>query len=166
MNLIEKFENKPFQDVGTFNAIFAKTPILGEDARSEVRIGRLINGDLREVFVNDKKLFLNLNQKIKKVIKKRIQKKASKLRREEVLEEGNQLSSIFKKLSAYDFFVFSAIKEVRVFYGVGDLAQELKLCRRTAQSIIKKLERLNLVNSEKIVHNGVVLNKLTIDEGV
>jgi hypothetical protein len=65
MNLIELFESKPFQDVGTFNSIFYTTPILGENYALEVEIGEY-TAQGRKVQVGAKVFYLDLNMSLVK----------------------------------------------------------------------------------------------------
>lgn len=162
MNLIEKFENKPFQNVGTFNSIFVRTPILNKDANTPVRIGRLESGDFRQVFVGSELILLKLNQK-QKPLKKQVIKKQGKLKIEKVSDRDN-LPSIFKKLTPQQFMVYYAIKLKKVFYGTKELNEELNLCTRTISNCIKHLKKLNYVKSQKVNVDGLIINKIEFVE--
>lgn len=159
MNLIEKFENMPFQDVGTFNSIFNQSPLIGYDFSLEVEIGDISFDNKRKVKVGNDVLFLDLTQKSVKEIKK-IKKVSSKrkLRRSE--KTIKILPEIFTSLTSTQFLIYSAIKEAGEFDGVEELSRTLKITNKTIILNLKKLISLGYVKKELVVCNSGSYNKL------
>jgi DNA-binding MarR family transcriptional regulator len=148
MNLIEKFENMPFQDVGTFNSIFKNSPILGFDFSTEVEIGNLTPDNQRRVKVGENVLFLDLTQKSRVEIK-RVEKAKRKLQKVS-LSKPKTLPAIYSMLTPTEFMVYLAIKELGEVDGVTTLAKILPMTTKTISNCLVKLSRLGLVQKKKV----------------
>jgi hypothetical protein len=141
MNLIELFESKPFQDVGTFNSVFRRTPILGFALDLEVEIGAMTPMG-RRLKIGDAEIILNLA----------IDDKGQKLKVAEVRKDKFQkpekiktLAKIYKELNPSEFMIYSAIKDLGVVYGITDLAASLNMSRKTIFNNLKTLQEKNIV---------------------
>lgn len=133
MNLIEVFESKPFQDVGTFNAIFKDTPILGFPFTEEVRLKELVPGKGRRILVAGQELFIELNAAVKTPPKKErrvseIARKSRSNRKQYEKRAGfdGKLPRIMKELTPSEFFAFTCIKKMGETT-VAEICYELKI---------------------------------------
>lgn len=151
MNLIEKFENMPFQDVGTFNSIFKNSPILGFDFSAEVEIGGLANDNQRKIKVGETTIFLDLTQKSQKEVK-RAEKKERKLERVTSNMEV-KLPVIYSALTPTEFMTYLAIKELGEVDGVYAISRTLPMSTKTIYNCLPKLIKLGLIRKKK-VSNG------------
>lgn len=161
MNLIEKFENMPFQDVGTFNSIFTDSPILGFPMDTSVEIKELVAGT-RRVLVGEETLFLDLLQKVKRVPVKK-EKVEKVVVYEKVSKKQLSLSDIYKRLKPTEFMIFSAIKEVGEVHGVEEFARNLPLSNKTIANSLKRLVELRLVKTEYVTCESGSFTKIIID---
>jgi DNA-binding MarR family transcriptional regulator len=148
MNLIEKFENMPFQDVGTFNSIFKNSPILGFPFSQEVEIGNLTTDNQRRVKVGECVLFLDLTQKTQVEVR-RVEKKKRKLQKV-VTAKFKTLPIIYTMLTPTEFMVYLAIKELEEVDGITTLAKILPMTTKTISSCLVKLSKLGLVQKKKV----------------
>ena len=141
MNLINLFESKPFQDVGTFNSVFKTTPILGFDSSLEVEIGNITSTG-RRLLVGGKEITMSLevNKKEQAVREKR--KRISSFSKP---NKSGTLSRFYKELSPSEFMLYSALKELRVVYGVSQLSRLVNLTTKTCGKTLKSLQEKNLV---------------------
>lgn len=140
MNLIDIFESKPFQDVGTFNSVFKTTPILGFAPDLEVVIGSMTSTG-RRLSVGGKEIILSL------AVNKKQQAKA-KLTRKSVFDKPEQtqaLSSLYKELTPSEFMLYSAIRELGTVYGISLLSRLVNLTTKTCTRTVKSLQDKNLV---------------------
>ena len=141
MNLIDIFESKPFQDVGTFNSVFKTTPILGFDLGLEVEIGSLTSTG-RRLLVGGKEIILNL------AVNKKEQVAAARIIQRSRFKKPTQsiaLSRFYKELSPSEFMLYSAIKELGVVYGVSQLSRLVNLTTKTCGKTLKSLQEKKLV---------------------
>lgn len=148
MNLIEKFENMPFQDVGTFNSIFKNSPILGFDFSTEVEIGSLTTDNQRRVKVGDTTIFLDLTQKSQKEVK-RAEKKERKLEKVQA-NVKTKLPVIYSALTPTEFMTYLAIKELGEVDGVYALSRTLPISTKTIYNCLPKLIKLGLISKKKV----------------
>ena len=148
MNLIEKFENMPFQDVGTFNSIFKNSPILGYPFDQEVEIGSLTTDNQRKIKIGETTLFLDLTQKSQKEVR-RIEKKSKKL--EKVTSNLEvKLPVIYSALTPAEFMTYLAIKELGEVDGIYALSRTLPMSTKTIYNCLPKLIKLGLVSKKKV----------------
>ena len=162
MSLIDKFENMPFQDVGTFNSIFVVTPILGFDFDTTVEIKEMVNSK-RRVIVGDVELFLDLSQK--QVLKKEptVEKTTPKTKTKRVCDRKKiSLPTIYKTLRPTEFLVYSAIKELQEVDGVEELSRNIGISNKTIALSVKRLAELSLVKVEYVACAGGSFNKITM----
>ena len=143
MNLIDIFESKPFQDVGTFNSVFKITPILGFDVDLEVVIG-LMTPTGRKLTVGGKEIILDLAVS-KKDMQKVGVKKAVKSRFKQPVK-STVLSSLYKELSPSEFMLYCAIRELGTVFGVSHLSRNVNLSTKTCTKVLKELQNKKLVN--------------------
>jgi predicted transcriptional regulator len=148
MNLIEKFENMPFQDVGTFNSIFKNNPIMGFPFSLEVEIGNLTNDNKRKIKVGETVIFLDLTQK-SQVEVRRLEKKERKLQKV-TSTKPKTLPVIYSMLTPTEFMVYLAIKELEKVDGINTLAKILPMTTKTISNCLLKLSRLDLVQKKKV----------------
>ncbi len=159
MNLIEIFENKPFQDVGTFNSIFKLTPILGYPSEVEVEIKELGKDNQRKIIVGNDVIFMDITQKkmIKGARKTVIKKSTQKI---EIVEK--EFPNIFRVLTPTQFMLYEAIRSVGEVDGIEQLSRATNIQRRTVTNNLKKLIQLGMVKKQ-IIRNGNFFCKITID---
>jgi hypothetical protein len=153
MNLIEKFENAPFQDVGTFNAIFPWTPILGFDASTEVKIGKIVTDSERLVFANEVELRMDLIAPKKAAIKKikpEVRKKTIKPTKGQPLE----LSAPFKELSFGEFFTYKALMEIGQITTLEAFSSIVGVDRKSMTSYMRNLIKKGYVE-KTTVYKGI-----------
>ena len=164
MNLIEKFENMPVQDVGTFNSIFTATPIMGFSFETKVQIKDLVAGR-RRIVVGDQELFIELSQKTRKVPeqKKKSVTKKTGTQYKKVNKKELSLSPIYKMLKPTEFMIYSAIKQVTEIHGFEEFSRQIGLSNKTVAANIKRLVELKLVKCEYVVSVDGSFNKITID---
>ena len=146
MNLIDVFESKPFQDVGTFNSVFKTTPILGFDVDLEVVIG-LMTPTGRKLTVGGKEIILNLAVN-KKQMQKVEAKKAVRSRFKQPVKSIG-LSSLYKELSPSEFMLYCAIKELGTVYGISQASKLINLTTKTCGNALKVLNEKKLVEITK-----------------
>lgn len=160
MSLIELFESKPFQDVGTFNSIFKKTPILGYSSNCSVEIGELFR-DKRKVIVGESDiLLLDLTEKKVKVEPKKPKVKNNSIKR--IALEKKDLPKIFTILTPTQFMIYEAIKSVGIVDSLSHLSEQIRLERKTISINLKKLEELGLVK-KTMVNRGNYFCRISID---
>lgn len=159
-SLIEIFENKPYQDVGTFNSVFKKTPILGYPANTEVEIHGLFPEDKRKITIGDDVLYMKIVQPKKKPKKPR-QEYIPKLPKADA--SNKKLPEIYKILKPSQFMVYTAIQTMGEVNGIEELSQQLSIDRRTVSDNIKHLVKLKLVRTEAVSVNGKSVLKLSVD---
>lgn len=159
-SLIEIFENKPSQNVSTFNSIFKKTPILGYPAGTEVEIFELYPEDKRRIVVGDDILYLKIAQPKKKP-KKPKQEYMHILPKTEISE--TKLPEIYKLLNPSQFMIYMAIQTLGEAGGIEDLSRQLSINRRTVYNNLKELVKLKLVRTEMVSIKGKSVLKISID---
>lgn len=141
MNLIDIFESKPFQDVGTFNSVFKTTPILGFAPDLEVVIGSMTSTG-RRLSVGGKEIILSL------AVNKKEQQVKAKVTSKSAFNKPKQtetLSSLYKELSPSEFMLYSAIKELGTVYGISQVSRLINLTSRTCGNALKVLNEKKLV---------------------
>ena len=141
MNLIDIFESKPFQDVGTFNSVFKTTPILGFALDLEVVIGSMTPTG-RRLSVGGKDITLSL------AVNKKEQQLRARVTRKSAFNKPKQtetLSSLYKELSPSEFMLYSAIKELGTVYGISQVSRLINLTSKTCAKTLKTLQEKNLV---------------------
>lgn len=163
MNLIEVFENKAFQDVGTFNAIFKTTPILGYPSNAEVEIKELTSGGERKILVNGEVLYLDLTQKNIQEPVKRVRKVQTLKTRKLERRQKSLLPDIYRRLSASEFMIYCAIKELGEVHGIAELERNIALNRKTISQSLPRLISLKLVKTERANGNGDTFLRIMID---
>lgn len=168
MNLIEKFEDMPVQDVGTFNSIFTTTPILGFKTDESVIIGELCNANQRKVFVGNEVLTMDLTQKKSIKKEKRVTFVKPKGELERCTKVSAELPKIYKILKPTEFMIYSAIKEVGEVDGIEELARRISVSNKTIISNLPRLIQLGLVKKKYVTVIGKTgsFNKLMVDTSV
>ena len=161
MNLIEKFENMPFQDVGTFNSIFTETPIMGVPSNTSVEIKEIVVGK-RRVIVGDSTLHLDLSQKFKSipVKKEKIQKVVLY---EKIQKKQLTISKIYRMLTPTEFMIYSVMKEVNEVHGVEEFSRNIPLSNKTIANSLKRLIELKLIKKEYVTCESGSFTRITID---
>ena len=161
MTLIEKFENAPFQDVGTFNSIFPWNPILGFDSSAEVKIGKIVQDSERLVFVNEVALQLDLIAPKKGAYRPRRvmspTKAKAKYEKEKQRKKKNLLfefSTIFKELTFGEYYIYNALMEIGEVEILAVFAFSLGIDRK---SMIKHMKNLT---------NKGYVEKTTVYKGI
>lgn len=169
MTLIEKFENMPVQDVGTFNSIFKTTPILGFNSNLEVEIGDVTKDDQRKILVGTEVILMNLTQK--KSVKEK--KKTVTFVRpmgtlEKVKKVTKTISNLYKLLTPTEFMIYSAIKEAEEIHGIEELSRQIFVSNKTIIANLPRLISLGLVKKQYVACEGKAgsFNKLTVDASV
>lgn len=163
MNLIEKFENKPFQDVGTFNAIFTKTPILGFDSNTPVEIKNIVAGK-RRVLVGNSEIFLDLRMRSAPIAEIKKTREGRKVKVRRVSEKKKlKLPDFYRMLKPSEFVVYSAIKEAKEIDGMEELSRVIGITNKTIAQTIKRLVKLKLVQTECVAGPSGSFTKIKID---
>lgn len=162
MNLIEKFESMPFQDVGTFNSIFKNSPILGFDFDQEVEIGHLTTDNQRRVKVGETILFLDITKKSLAEVRK-IDKQNKKLEKVS-LTTIKTLPVIYSKLTPTEFMTYLAIKELKEVDSITALARVIPMTTKTISNCLIKLSNLGLIQKKKVSNGDKSFFKI-IDTG-
>lgn len=164
MNLIEKFENMPFQDVGTFNSIFKGSPLLGYESTESVEIGNLCNEDKRRVKVGEVIILMSLSQKTIRTVPKR--EEINRLKKSKKVQ--STIPEIYRILTPTQFMIYSAIKEAGEFSGVEELAKSISITSKTIFSNLPKLLELGLIKKQIVSGENIAgsFNKLTIANSV
>jgi len=162
MSLIEKFENMPVQDVGTFNSIFTASPIMGHSFDTRVEIKELVAGK-RRILVGEAELFLELSQKTKRVSEPKKAAKNASSKHEKVNKRETTLSPVYKMLKPSEFMIYSAIKDAGEIHGVEGLSRQIGLSNKTIAANLRRLIELKLVRTSYVVSESGSFNKITID---
>jgi DNA-binding MarR family transcriptional regulator len=163
MNLIELFEKRPFQDVGTFNAIFKTTPLLGFPATMEVEIKELVR-EKRRIVVGETELLLDLTQKklpSKAMLEQKgLSKKAKKLL---AIKKEAKLPDIYKTLKPSEFMIYSAVSELGSVDGITELAKHLSIDQRSIRNNLTRLEKLGLIKTTSVACRSGEFLRLSVD---
>ena len=165
MNLIEVFEKKPFQDVGTFNAVFKTTPLLGFSSELEVEIKDLVNGR-RRLLVGEQEVFLDLTQtKLSRAFAEKetmpVLKEAKK--KLFVKKQGIQLPEILRKLSPSEFMIYHALKEMGEVNGILELSRNISLTSKSIYNNLPRLVKLGLVKTSNVNSDKGNFLKISVD---
>lgn len=146
MELINKFENMPFQDVGTFNSIFKATPLLGFKSNESVKIKSVVPGKGRLILVGNSEVFMDLSngEKTPPRDKRRVstiqylKRKNRRYYEKKVGIEG-KLPQMFKELTPLEFFAFHCVKKMKETT-VSEICSELRISnQRTMNNCLKSL---------------------------
>lgn len=159
-SLIEIFENKPVQDVDTFNRIFKKTKLIGFPKDAEVEIHGLFPEDKRKITIGNDTIYMKIVQPKKKP-KKPKQEYMHVLPKAEAPDI--KLPEIYKLLNPSQFMIYMAIQTLGEAGGIEDLSQQLSINRRTVHNNLKQLVKLKLVRTEMVSINGKSVLKISID---
>jgi predicted transcriptional regulator len=162
MNLIEKFENMPFQDVGTFNSIFKNSPIIGFPFNLEVEIGNMTTDNQRRVKVGETVIFLDLTQKSQVEVRK-VSKKQSKLEKVAV-SKLKALPAIYSMLTPTEFMTYLAIKELKEVNSITALARIIPMTTKTISACLVRLSTLGLIQKKKVSNGDRTFLKI-VDTG-
>jgi hypothetical protein len=160
MTLIELFESKPAQDVGTFNSIFKTCPIIGHDFSSEVEILNMTNNG-RRIKVGNEELFMNLPNSLTELKKVPVVVRTRMPRVSYV--DNITLPKLYKELKPSQFMVYSALKELGEVHNVTKLSDMLNMNYKTLQDSLKELYRKGLISSERVISNKGSSIKISID---
>lgn len=158
MNLIDKFENMPVQDVGTFNSIFKHNPIMGFPFDAEVEICGIGKENTRVLKVNGEFIQKDLTYKMptRKIIKE------TKTNNLEKVEFGTKkLPEIYSKLKPTEFMIYSAVRELGFVVGIIELSKQLNINNKTVLTNLPKLIKLGLVRKERVATNSGSYFKIT-----
>ena len=161
MNLIQIFESKPFQDVGTFNSIFVNTPLIGFSSNDTVEICELGKDNKRRILVNDSfEIFLDITQKkLKEEKKQRIVKQSVK----RISLEKKNFSKLYQILTPTQFVLYHAIESVGEIDSIGQLSEATRLERKTVSVNLNKMESMGFIK-KTLVDKGNYFFKITIDK--
>jgi predicted HTH transcriptional regulator len=159
-SLIEIFESKPAQDVGTFNRIFKKTRIKGYPKDAEVEIHGLFSEDKRKITIGNDTIYMRIVQPKKKP-KKPKQEYVYMLPKSEASDA--KLPEIYKTLKPSQFMIYMAIQTMGAVDGIEELARQLSIESKTIRNNIKDLIELKLIRTEMVSVNGKSVLKLSID---
>jgi DNA-binding transcriptional ArsR family regulator len=148
MNLIDLFESKPVQDVGTFNSIFKGSPILGHDYSKPVAIKELIPGVGRKLQVGDLELFVELKTSVPTVPKKtkgagqvrRIQRKNKNYYEKKTTGENvKTIARALLELTPWEYYTLACLRCLEQAT-VPEIAKKLKVTNyRTIQNHMHSL---------------------------
>lgn len=163
MNLIQVFESRTFQDVGTFNSIFKSTPILGYPSDADVEIKELKPGGERRILVDGNELFMDLTQRKSVREEKRAEPEVRRVAKRLVVKRKGSLPELYRKLSASEFMVYSAVKELGEVHGVLDLSRNIALSGKTISQCVVRLASLGLIKLEKVAAKSGSFTKISID---
>lgn len=165
MNLIDKFENMPFQDVGTFNSIFVTTPLLGFEADEPVLIGALTSSNERKILVGNKEVLIDLTQRKALKPEKRVTFVKPKGITERCTKSSLNLPVVYKLLKPTEFMIYSAIKEAGEVDGIEELSRKISISNKTIIANLPRLIELGLIKKKYVTVIGKTgsFNKLTID---
>jgi DNA-binding transcriptional ArsR family regulator len=161
VDLIDKFENMPFQDVGTFNSIFKNCPILGVSFDTSVEIKELVKGE-RRVIVGSSEILIDLTKKAILKNEPKVKKELTKIKKSNPRRKL-VLSEIYTLLKPTEFLIYCAIKESGEIDGVEELSRAIKISSKTIHANLKRLLELKLVKVEYVACRSGSFNKLTID---
>lgn len=156
MELITKFENMPFQDVGTFNSIFKTTPLLGFKSDMAVKIKNIVPGKGRLILIGDVEVFLDLSngEKTPPVDKPRISKiqyikRKNRRYYEKKMGIDGKLPLMFKELTPFEFFALHCVKKMKETT-VSEICKELRITnQRTMNNCLKSLADKGYVKSRQ-----------------
>lgn len=143
MNLIELFENKPFQNVGTFNSIFPASPILGVSSELEVEIKEQTPMG-RKILVGEETIFIDLQ-----VYKQRKLRVRTPYIKKTVTTKKKTLPSIYLELTPTEFMIYSALKELGSVSSQGELSRLINVTRRSIGGNLERLIKLGLVEKKE-----------------
>lgn len=146
MNLLERFENMPAQDVGTFNSIFKHNPILGFPFDAEVEILGVGKDDTRLLKVNGTVISKDLTYKAP--VKKTKAIKKEKLERAEL--QNGVLPDIYR-LKPAEFMIYCAVRDLGYVVGITELAKKINISQRTILTNLPQLVKLGLLSKQKVV---------------
>jgi hypothetical protein len=168
MNLIQLFESKPVQDVGTFNSIFKTTPILGFPFDEEVTIRGLVSDNRREIIVGESTLYMDLTQRKSIKAEKKITFVKPKGELQKSIKKTSEIPKLYKILKPVEFLIYSAIKEVGEVDGIEELARNISVTNKTIIANLPRLISLGLVKKQYVACEGRAgsFNKLTVDASV
>jgi hypothetical protein len=141
MNLIDLFESKKFQDVGTFNSIFKTSPILGRTSSAPVKICEVVPGNRRRVLVGEEELFLDLTQSkaSRSFLEEPEKVRVGRIKRELATKGEAKLPAEYRRLSPSEFMVFSALRELKSVDGATELSRHVSITQRTVYSSVESL---------------------------
>jgi predicted transcriptional regulator len=161
MNLLDKFENMPFQDVGTFNSIFKTTPILNVDYSTRIEICEMHKDNTRKIIVGDEIIFMDLTQRNNMDFeKKKAVKKQSNFKK--ITKVIKELPTLYRTLKPTEFIIYSAIKELGEVHGIEELSRQISISNKTILINLPRLIELNLVKKEYVTCENGSFNKLSI----
>lgn len=164
MNLLDKFENMPFQDVGTFNSIFKSTPILNVDHSTKVEVCEMHKDNTRKLIVGDKVIFMDLTQRKSLKPEKRVTFIKPKGITERCNKSTLKLPEIYKILKPTEFMIYSAIKEVGEVDGIEELSRRISVSNKSIIANLPRLIELGLIKKKYVTVIGKAgsFNKLSI----
>ena len=151
----------PFQDVGTFNSIFKKTPLLGFNSSDEVEIGGIGSNNQRIIKVSGKLIHLDLSQKIDERAPRVKVQKVKKL--SQVERTNKRIPELYRLLKPTEFMIYSAIKEVEFIDGIESLSKEISINSKTIAINLKKLVKLGLVKKTLLSSSSGIFYRLSVD---
>lgn len=175
--LFDRWYNAEENNVATFNEIFDRSKIKGFDSDKKVFIGEMLVGGLREIFVEDEVLRIELrgqailskpekvlkykyiNGRITKESRRRGLYRASNAKVEQ--DDLSEISKINRKttvdgVSGNYLKVLMLIRKVKTVQGTKFIADKLDISHRTARYVIDELEKKKLIRREQISNFRVI----------
>jgi hypothetical protein len=175
--LFDRWYSAEENNVDTFNKIFNRSKIEGFDSNKEVFIGAMLVGGLREIFIEDEVLRIELRgqlmiEKPEKVLKYQyVDGKITKESRRRGLyrasnvdlnkDDLSDIDKINKKttvdgVSGNYLKALMLIRKVKTIQGVKFIAEKLDISHRTARYVIDELEKRNLIRREQVSNFRII----------
>jgi hypothetical protein len=175
--LFDRWHNAEENTVATFNKIFNRSKIEGFDSNKEVFIGEMLVGGLREVFVGDEVLrielrgqaFINKPEKVLKYqyVNGRIPKESrrrglyrasnAEINRDDLsdIEKVNK-KTVVDGVSGNYLKALILIRKVKTVQGTKFIAEKLDISQRTARYVVDELEKRKLIRREQVSNFKVI----------
>jgi hypothetical protein len=175
--LFDRWYNAEENTVATFNKIFDRSKIEGFDSSKEVFIGEMLVGGLREVFIGDEILRIELRGQVvidkpEKVLKYQyVNGKATKESRRKGLyradnaevskDDLSDIEKINKKtvidgVSGNYLKVLMLIRKVKTVQGTKFIAEKLDISHRTTRYVVDELEKRKLIRREQVSNFKII----------
>jgi DNA-binding MarR family transcriptional regulator len=165
MNLIDKFESMPFQDVGTFNSIFKSTPIIGHSYDLPVEIKNITHGQRRLVQIGEATVEMELTQsKLTRDFQRHTVEFKPKAKA--FKKEAMKLPTAYKQLTGAEFLIYSAVKELGEVCGIMELSRQISLTSKSIYNNLPRLIKLGYVKTERVISTSGDYTKISVDTSV
>ena len=175
--LFDRWYNAEENTVATFNKIFDRSKIEGFDSNKEVFIGDMLIGGLREIFIEDEVLRIELRGQViinkpEKVLKHQyINGRIPKENRRRGLyrasnaqiskDDLSDIDKINKKtvvdgVSGNYLKVLMFIRKVKTVQGTKFIAEKLDISHGTARYVVDELEKRKLIRREQVSNFKII----------